>query len=126
MNTETKLLPYRQCGYCSISFKSTVTHPAPLSIAKFGRGHAGDFRISLRHTALKIGCKVKKSPNFRSDVENFAGVTPKFGQMSKWFFESRVTPGVDLNEILQYGGDSYGDLSDLSISRALLSMSRES
>jgi hypothetical protein len=28
-------------------------------------------------------------------------------EMSKWFFWSRVTPGVDLNEILQYSSSHY-------------------
>jgi hypothetical protein len=47
---------------------------------------------------------VQKSPNFRSDVENFAGVMPNLSvvEMSKWLFGSRITPCVDVNEILQH------------------------
>jgi hypothetical protein len=52
---------------------------------------------------------VQKTPNFRSDVENSL-VSRKIlavVEMSKWFFWSRVTPGVDLNEILQYSSSHY-------------------
>jgi hypothetical protein len=66
--------------YCSISFKSTVTRHAPLSIAWQGSRVTWLFvEPPEHHTGLKIACKTQKSQKFRFGVENFAGVTPKFG-----------------------------------------------
>jgi hypothetical protein len=93
--------------YCSISFKLTVTHHAPLSISKFGKGHASCGRLSKppkHHTGLKIACKTQKAKIFdsTSKISLVSRQILAVVEMSNWFFGSRVTPRVDLNEILQY------------------------
>jgi hypothetical protein len=84
--------------------QSRVTHPPiDIEIWEGSRVMRPFVEPPERHTGLEIACKTQKSRNFGFNVENFAGVTPILAvvEMSNWFFGSRVTPSVDLNEIVQ-------------------------
>lgn len=78
----------------------------PLSIAKFGRGHASRRRLSNLSSVtqgLKLAVRCKKAQLFvpMSKISLVSRQILAVVEMSNWFFESRITLGVDLNEILQ-------------------------
>jgi hypothetical protein len=94
--------------YCSISLKATVTRHAPtLSISKFGKGHASRGRLSNLPRVTQ-GSKLPVRPQKAKIFDSMSKISLVSRQilavveMSNWFFGSRVTPSVDLNEILQY------------------------
>jgi hypothetical protein len=64
-----------------------------------------------RHTGLKIAYKTPKAKIFdsMSKISLVSRQILAVVEMSNWFFGSRVTPSVDLNEILQYFASAQKD-----------------
>jgi hypothetical protein len=99
---------YLKCLYIILYFSIQIDSHAscsPLSISKFGRGHAS--RRPLSNLPGVTRCpkppekckKVKFFPPQSEFLRNFGAVTRTSGRcrMSNWYFWSSVTPPVDLN-----------------------------
>jgi hypothetical protein len=79
----------------------------PLSISKFGKGHASRGRLSNLPSVTqgsKLPVRPQKAKIFisMSKISLVSRQILAVVEMLNWFFGSRVTPSVDLNEILQY------------------------
>jgi hypothetical protein len=78
-----------------------------LSISKFGKGHASHCRLSNLPSVTqgsKLPVRLKKAKIFdsMSKISRVSCQILAVVEMSNRFFRSRITPSVDLNEILQY------------------------
>ena len=93
--------------YWIISFKSTVTRHAPLCRYRISvevTRHAAVCRTSRASYRAQICLQDPKKAQIFDSISKFSLVSRQIlavVEMSNWFFGSRVTPSVDLNEILQ-------------------------